>query len=581
MERNNSNALFRIIGIFTLSRIIFFLLGVRFDIEPLTKGLQFIDPQLLKTRLLESVFYLHSQPPLFNLFVGLILKIFPQYYPAAFQVIYYLMGMALGMTLFMLMRRLNVHIHIATVLTILFIINPAVILYENWLLYTYPAALFFTAAALFLHRYLAEEKALDGFLFFFLLACLGLTISILHMTWFLLFFILIVIYKRRRWKEVLAVGLLPLMILSAVYLKNYYLFGTFTLSRVIMGNALINMSVLHVPVDKIKQLYRDGKISLFTGIIFFTPPEVEKEHLEEKYKNELKNLRHPLRIIMRDAPADTPGDYITNEEMEKLYKEGRMTIFNRMNVGMQRLAEEQKADDRTNKNKTAMMKMTGIPVLDQRTKPASGVQNWNCLEWLIVTEEIIKDGCVILKHYPQGYLESLKRAYAIYFFPGPTDTSFPNRQFIEGYENIYNFMFYHLNKNNADELYSSKLLLWKQFYTIKWDAVSLILYTFVIGFYGLLVVSGLCFLIGTYEKKKDRSAFQPTVLFLLMNIFYVTITSNAFAWMGSNRYRFFIDPFYVVLLGLMLTFIIRKTIRKKDNEFLPPTMAMSGETRGC
>jgi hypothetical protein len=567
LEKSNVNAISRIVSVFTVSRIIFFLLGVRFDITPLTQALQLIDPRLLKTRFLESIFYLHSQPPLFNVFVGIILKVFPQCYIAVFSIIYYLVGMALGIALFLLMRKLGVHIHVATLLAIVFILNPAVVLYENWLLYTYPVALFLTAAALFLYRYLAQEKPLDGFMFFFLLACLGLTISTLHITWFLLFFILVVVYKRHRWKKVLAVGLVPLMVLSAVYLKNYYLFGTCTLSRVIMGNALINMSILHVPVDKIKELYRSGKISIFTAIIFFTPAEEEEEHLEETLKDELKKLPYPPRIITREAPVGIREDYITDEEKKELYKEGRMTIFKRVDIGIKELSKEHGA------------RVTGIPVLDQGRNSAAASANWNYLKYFIVTEKIMKDSIVLTRHYPKGYMESLKRAYAIYFFPGPTDATFPNRQFIKGYENIYHFMFYRLNKNNAGQLYSSKLLTWKQFYTIRWDRVDLILYMLVIGFYGLLIVSGFCFLVRADRKKKDHGAFQFTVLFLLINIFYVTAASNAFAWMGSNRYRFAVDPFYSTLLGLVLTFIVNKTREKKNGEGPNQGLSISDEKR--
>ena len=46
------------------------------DPDPLTWYWQYIEPALLKERLLESLFYLHSQPPLFNLLLGLTFKAF-------------------------------------------------------------------------------------------------------------------------------------------------------------------------------------------------------------------------------------------------------------------------------------------------------------------------------------------------------------------------------------------------------------------------------------------------------------------------------------------------------------------------
>ncbi len=55
---------------FIISRVLYYCLGVRFDTIPLFYAWQFLDVNLLQNRLIESVFYLHSQPPLFNLFLG-------------------------------------------------------------------------------------------------------------------------------------------------------------------------------------------------------------------------------------------------------------------------------------------------------------------------------------------------------------------------------------------------------------------------------------------------------------------------------------------------------------------------------
>ena len=48
---------------FAVSRLGYYLLGVRFDARPVLHYYQFLDPELLKHRLFESLFYLHVQPP--------------------------------------------------------------------------------------------------------------------------------------------------------------------------------------------------------------------------------------------------------------------------------------------------------------------------------------------------------------------------------------------------------------------------------------------------------------------------------------------------------------------------------------
>ena len=69
---------------FGLSRVIFFFCGVRYNANLLFQGWQFLDVELLKHRLLESLYYQHSQPPLFNLFLGLVLKAAPENYVPRF-----------------------------------------------------------------------------------------------------------------------------------------------------------------------------------------------------------------------------------------------------------------------------------------------------------------------------------------------------------------------------------------------------------------------------------------------------------------------------------------------------------------
>ena len=74
-----------LLALFAISRTAYYLLGVRFDARGLTVLFQLLDPELLRHNLLQSLFYLHMQPPGYNLFVGVILKLFPHTYVTAFH----------------------------------------------------------------------------------------------------------------------------------------------------------------------------------------------------------------------------------------------------------------------------------------------------------------------------------------------------------------------------------------------------------------------------------------------------------------------------------------------------------------
>src|SRR5215204_3752981 len=83
------------------ARVFYYTYGqLRFDDTPLYYYLQFVDPLLLQTDLLRSVTHLHSQPPLFNLLIGLVLKAFPIHYTLAFNVIYAALGLGLILCMF-------------------------------------------------------------------------------------------------------------------------------------------------------------------------------------------------------------------------------------------------------------------------------------------------------------------------------------------------------------------------------------------------------------------------------------------------------------------------------------------------
>ncbi len=81
---------------FAVSRAGFWLAGVRMDFTPLTLGSeQLLAVHLLKGQLLTSVWHLHSQPPLFNLYCGLILHL-----PSAMQsTVAWVSFMAIGLVL--------------------------------------------------------------------------------------------------------------------------------------------------------------------------------------------------------------------------------------------------------------------------------------------------------------------------------------------------------------------------------------------------------------------------------------------------------------------------------------------------
>src|SRR5581483_11460128 len=104
---------------FAISRVLYYAAGIRFDATPVLNHWQFIDPELMKHHLLQSLWYLHMQPPGWNLLVGAVVKVFPSAYPAVLQVLYLILGVLIALCLLWLMDLFRVPLWIATTFTVL------------------------------------------------------------------------------------------------------------------------------------------------------------------------------------------------------------------------------------------------------------------------------------------------------------------------------------------------------------------------------------------------------------------------------------------------------------------------------
>src|SRR6516164_10029926 len=116
---------------FVASRVFYRLLGVRFDAKPLEFYWQFIVPSLLRHDFWRSILYLEQQPPAFNIFLGAVLHSAPKHPVAAFHLAYLCVGLALALSLFALMTRMNADPRVALGITLAFTVSPSTVLYEN------------------------------------------------------------------------------------------------------------------------------------------------------------------------------------------------------------------------------------------------------------------------------------------------------------------------------------------------------------------------------------------------------------------------------------------------------------------
>ena len=97
-----------VVAVFVSSEALAHYLGVRFASETLGTLYQYLDPTVLREDLARGLYYLHAQPPLFNFFLGVVVKIFPESYATVFSVLYGAMALAMLLGMAWLMRRFQI-----------------------------------------------------------------------------------------------------------------------------------------------------------------------------------------------------------------------------------------------------------------------------------------------------------------------------------------------------------------------------------------------------------------------------------------------------------------------------------------
>jgi hypothetical protein len=148
----------------------------------------------------------------------------------------------------------------AVLVTGLLLLNPDFVMYENWLMYTFPTAALLTMSAWALYRYVETRNTKWGGIFFGLLAALLLVRSLYHIAWMALVAALLALTWRQQWRQIVKVAAIPLLIVALWYGKNLYLFGTFS-SSTWMGLGLTNIAILSVPRPELEELVKRHEVS--------------------------------------------------------------------------------------------------------------------------------------------------------------------------------------------------------------------------------------------------------------------------------------------------------------------------------
>ena len=257
--------------LFAAARLLYAYLGVHFDVTTFPQFMQFIDQKLLSTRLLESLWYYHANPPLLNLFSGVGIKLFGPHAGAFFAVCFHALGLGLAWCVYFLTARLSGSKLTAIITSALLVFSPSFVLYENWFMYSFPTAVLLTLAAALLHRYVRSGATRWAVAFFAVLATLLLLRSFYHLVWLLAVALLLVAAQWQRRKQILIAAAVPILAVVLWSGKNLYLFGEFSSSSW-FGLGLSNITTQMVTREELRPLVERGELSQFALVSRYKQP---------------------------------------------------------------------------------------------------------------------------------------------------------------------------------------------------------------------------------------------------------------------------------------------------------------------
>jgi hypothetical protein len=263
-----------LVAAFALTRLVAHMVcGLSFDSATLGYW-QMLDVPLLRGDLLRSLYYLHAQPPLYNLAVGIVLKWVPEALaPVVFEAIFLVLGYLAIVGIHALLVELGAPRGAALAAALVQVLSTTWLVYESWLFYTLPTAVLVTWAGVWLAR-AARGRAGAAAAFAAAVAALSWTRATYHPVWVVAALALLHLAVRACAPAVRSVAwrssLAALALAVALPAKNYFLVGSFTTST------WLGMNLAHMTTERLDEATREdwirsGRLDAVARVPAFSP----------------------------------------------------------------------------------------------------------------------------------------------------------------------------------------------------------------------------------------------------------------------------------------------------------------------
>jgi len=539
MHRTENINLYFCLFCFFLAQFLYSLVGAGFGSAFLSDMVypQFWIPwEIVKAHPWESLFYYHVQSPLFTAYTFLFALIFPPDGQLGIYFLHTILGLLAITSLYKIMRYLQINKTLTTYLILAFILSPSFNLYQSWGIYDFPVVCLILISTYLFMKFLESSTWLNGFLFFLTISILCNIRPLYHIIFYFipLTLILLLVLKQHR-KIILQSCLIPFLLILAPYAKNYYLFHIFTLNSwqgEVLSNATLQWNVT------LKERLEGVKKGFFSDLALCP-------HTADGWPDKMANMGYTSSYCY-----DVVAQKYRDAYIKKLNKD-----------------------------------YSHIAILN--TTPDAKRLHRNVLGNIGMSQEYGKNAIAALIHYPHAYFSSINLGWESYF----SKTNY-----------------FYSEMGNPRNLPDSLLTNWLAYYPhISHSIHSIDINKSIFLFYGLpfLVVFGFAYtrlqkylphfciayfagflfikilsvwdmlgyalflsiivIVGARLEKNNNLTWDTkrlTIVYILCNIIYTTLFINFTTSSEENRYRFYIDALFLILLGLLIESVILPTAHR-------------------
>ncbi|HEY7107513.1 MAG TPA: hypothetical protein VH986_13985 [Acidimicrobiia bacterium] len=258
---------------FVVSRLAAAAVGLRFDDGLLHNAYQLLDVRLLRDDPIRSIYYLHSQPPLFNAVTALVVQLPSRFVNTTLMVVWHAAGLATALLCYATMIRLGVRRGLAVALVSLFVLMPETMLVESWFFYTELEILLVALMLWGLARFAGDRRTADGLVFTGSAAALVLMRSSFLPALFVVLLAVVWRMVRIDARKLAAIAAVPLVLVAAWSVKNLVVFDTWSNSSW-TGMNLSYVAHAGVTTRRCRKLVDEHSVSPIACTRAFSSPNV-------------------------------------------------------------------------------------------------------------------------------------------------------------------------------------------------------------------------------------------------------------------------------------------------------------------